>query len=94
MKFIIPPEIKAAIGIVGALAILCIGWAIHHHIDQSGYNRRVTEEAAETQKAKEEAQKKLTEVEKRYAPRIKEIYEAPDNDSIVGPLTTRAVDGL
>jgi hypothetical protein len=92
---LIPPQIKLVGGIVGLLAILAGAAYVHHRIDQGGYDRCVTEQKSAVADAKDKARENVVNVEKNYAPKLKELREAPDdNGGVVGPLVTRAIDGL
>lgn len=87
-------QIKAILGIGLVVAVLFIGWRVHNHIDTGGYNRCQAEHKAAVQKAKDQARSQIVKVEKKYAPKIKEIHNAPDSGYGVGPITARAIDGL
>lgn len=87
-------QIKAILGIGLVVAVLLVGWRVHNHIDTGGYKRCQTEHEAAAQKAKDQARSQILKVEKKYAPKIKEIHNTPDSGYGVGPITTRAIDSL
>ena len=90
----LPLKIRIALCAAVIAAALGGGYYVYYRIDKAGYDRRTDEYKAAEQAAKTKAQANVAKTEKEYAPKLKEIYEAPDNDSVVGPLTTHAIDGL
>jgi hypothetical protein len=91
---LIPAAYRFYAGVIAAAVIVAALGVVVYKIETHGYDRRVADEKAALQAAKDKAQEGIAKVEKEYAPRIKELQETPDNNTVVGPITSRAIDGL
>lgn len=91
---LIPAPVKAALAGGIVLAVLGAGLYVHHKIYQSGYDSCMADVAAATKTAADKAEVNVTKVGVTYAPKLKKILSAPDGAGPVGPVTTRALNGL
>lgn len=91
---LIPPPLRVYAGIGTILTVLGVFGFVYYRIDRSGYERCETEHTAALQTAKDQAQANVIKVEREYEYRLKELQETPDNDIVVGPITSRVIDGL
>lgn len=91
---IIPVQWKIAVWVGAAFAVLGLAWFVYAKIENAGYNRCQGAYKEAARAAQDKARENIVKVEKEYGAKIKEIQNAPDNDSAVGPLVTRVLDGL
>lgn len=86
--------IKLILIVIGILSFLGLCWKIHHDIWYDGYNTRNAEFEAAAKKAKEEADKKITALEKAYEVLYQQLDDIPETEGCVGPASSFVLDRM
>ncbi len=76
------------------IAALVIAISIFFVGDMHGATKCEVKEANAKTTAAGKAQLAITKVGEKYGPELKQIEAAPDDNTVVGPITTHAIDGL